>query len=285
MVIRDQTDPWLVSARKTERSWPMTDSTRKRSTLVVIAIVIVILSGATLIQFAGRTGSPVQSGTPTSNSSASPLVTKATSSSSSASRTLEPVKFLILGDFPELPATPSATLTYTITISQTDKAVGHVALSAVSTVPGVTATLDPKEFTFLGAFEAVSLKISVDPTVSSPTLPIELVASTFQGVTNSSFSFTLEKELIVIQGDGSVKPTTMHATVGQTVKWLNLIPVDDDGNGYVDVKLADGSAASPTMVQNDIWSHTFDRPGTYTYHVTSLNFASLDSFETVEVSK
>jgi plastocyanin len=262
----------------------MTNSIRKRSTLVVIAIVTVILFGAIVIQFGGRTGSPIQSGTPTSNSSSSASLTKATSSSPSASQASGPVKFLILGDFPELPATSVATLTYTITISQNDKTVSHVALSAVSTVPGVTAVIDPKEFTFLGAFEAVSLKISVDPAVSTPTLPIELIAITPQGVTNSSFSFTLEKEIIVIEADGSVRPMTMHASVGQSVKWLNLIPVDDDGGGYVDIKLADGSAASPTMVQNDIWSHTFDRPGTYTYHVTSRNFPSLESSETVEVS-
>ena len=87
-----------------------------------------------------------------------------------------------------------------------------------------------------------------------------------------------------VEADGSVRPMTMHASVGQSVKWLNLIPVDDDGGGYVDIKLADGSAASPTMVQNDIWSHTFDRPGTYTYHVTSRNFPTLESSETVEVS-
>jgi hypothetical protein len=152
----------------------MVNPVRKRSTLVVIVMVIVILSGALLIQFGGKIGSPVQSGT-------------ATFSSSSKGQTPELVGFFIEGDFSELPVTPSATMNYTITISQIDTTVNHVALSAVSAVPGVTAVFVPKEFTFLGAYQAVSLEISVDPAVSSPNLPIKLIATTPKGLTNSSF--------------------------------------------------------------------------------------------------
>jgi len=46
------------------------------------------------------------------------------------------------------------------------------------------------------------------------------------------------------------------------------VEVDDDGNGYANITLKDGSAASPTMGLNDVWSHKFDKPGTYTYQVT-----------------
>jgi hypothetical protein len=52
------------------------------------------------------------------------------------------------------------------------------------------------------------------------------------------------------------------------VTWLDLVELDDDGNGYVNLMLADGSAASPTMTLNDMWSHKFDNPGTYPYKLT-----------------
>jgi hypothetical protein len=280
-------------ARKASSERAMTNPSRRRSTLAVIVIVIAILSGAILIQFGGRTVPPVQPGTTTSSSGSSTLTTT-TSSSSSKGQSPALVGFSVGGVgggaysgqpfFSELPVTPSAAMNYSMIVSQIDATVSHVALSAMSTVPGVTAVINPKEFTFLGNEEGVSLQISVDPSVSSPTVPIQLIATTSKGVTNSTLPFTLEKELVVVVpgANGWVRPITLHASLGQTVKWLDLVPVDDDGNGYITVKLADGSGASPTMAQFDIWSHKFDRPGTYTYQMVVI-YASITYTGTIEV--
>jgi prepilin-type processing-associated H-X9-DG protein len=186
--------------------------------------------------------------------------------------------------YPSLFATPSATLNYTIDISQLDPAVSDVALSATSAVPGVTVTLSPKEFTFFGKYEGVLLGISVDPSVNASTLPVEISATTAIGVTNASFAFTMDKGLVVVTTlvNGLVKPTTIHVTAGQTVTWLDLIQVDDDGNGPTNITFLDGSASSPTLVQFDLWSHTFSKPGSYAYKLDSIG--SLTSSGIVVVS-
>ncbi len=169
----------------------------------------------------------------------------------------------------ELLATPSVTLNYTITVSQLGTTATHVTLSAVSTVPGVSVTLSPKEFTFLGAQEAVDLGISVAPSVNASTLPVEIMASSANGQTNSTLNFKLNKALVVILLDGELRPPTLNVSVGQKVTWLNLIPASDEGASKANVVFADGSAASPTMSFNDVWSRAFDIPGTYAYQVTS----------------
>jgi prepilin-type processing-associated H-X9-DG protein len=166
-------------------------------------------------------------------------------------------------------------LNYTIDIRQLDPAVSDVALSA-STVPGVTVTLSPKAFTFFGQYEGIVLGISVDPSVNSSLLPVEITATTAIGVANASFAFTMDKGLVVVESlaHGFVKPVTMHVTAGQTVTCFDLTPVDDDGNGPVNITFLDGSASSPTLVQYDVWSHAFSKPGSYTYEVAAKGFGT-----------
>jgi hypothetical protein len=160
-------------------------------------------------------------------------------------------------------------MNYTLVINQlnTSSTANQVALSATSTVPGVTLSISPNQFTFLGTQEAVLFEISVAPTVNSSILPVEITARTANGATSSTFDFRLDKALVVVTGTG-LAPPTLHANVGQAVNWLDLVEVDDDGNGYVNIMLKDGSAASPTMGLYDVWSHKFDKPGTYAYELT-----------------
>jgi len=165
-------------------------------------------------------------------------------------------------------------MNYTIIISRIDMEVTNVALSAVPTVPGVTAVLNPKEFSFPGIQEGVNLQISVDSTVSSPIVSIDIIAITAKGVASQSFAFDLLKEVIVVyQGTADfAKPTTLHVNVAQRVNWFDSVQIDDEDNGFVSVVLTDGSAASPTMAKYDLWSYTFEKPGTYTYKVTVLGY-------------
>ncbi len=214
----------------------------------------------------------------------------ATSSSSSRGQTSELMTIAVgyggaSSQASERYVTPNVTMNYTVVLSRIDATVTQVALSAVSKVSGVTADLSQNEFTFLGREEVVVLRLSVDQTVSSPDVQIDLIATAPQGITNSSLSFTLNKGLIVIESldYGLAKPSTLHVKVGQPVTWIQLIEIDDDGNGFTNVRLADGSAASPTMNQYDVWSHTFDRPGTYAFQVTSVGYVS--SSGVVEVSQ
>ncbi len=281
----DLRDEW--SALKTGEALAMMNAARKRSTILIIIVVIAILSGAILIQYAGRSSPPAQSSTATSSSTATFAQSNATSSSSSGSQVSGPLG--ISFGFGGIKAdqrfvTPNVTMNYTVTISRIDTTPAYVALSAVSTVAGVTATFSPDNLTFSTREEFVVLRVSADPSVSSPTVPVELTATTPEGSTTSSTSFSLEKGLVVVESltNGLAKPATLHVSAGQTVKWFDIIEIDDDGNGYTNVKLADGSAASPTMVQFDVWSYRFDAPGTYTYQVASLGYGS--SLGTIIVS-
>ena len=187
-------------------------------------------------------------------------------------------------DYPSLIATPSATLNYTIGIHRFDPAVSKVTLSAVSRVPGVTVALNPKEFTFFGEHEGIILAISVDKSVNSSNLPIEIIATTAVGSASFPLTFSLEKGVVVVQTlvNGLLIPATIHVSVGQTVTWLDLIAVDDDGNGPVNIMFEDGSAASPTLVQFDSWKHVFSQPGTYSYIASSIG--SQDALGTVVVT-
>ena len=161
-------------------------------------------------------------------------------------------------------------MNYTATISELDTKASpiDVTLSTTSIVPGVTLTVSPKEFTFLGAQETVNVGISVAPTVNSTTLPVKIIASTANGTVSSTFDFILNRNLIVVTPYAEVVPPTLHVSVGQEVTWMNLIGNQLGDPVVTNVILVDGSAASPTMQLNDVWSHTFDKAGTYPYKVT-----------------
>jgi plastocyanin len=248
----------------------------KRSELLIIVLVAGILALAFLTQLGGRTRStPVGSSTFTSASTTSLPQPGLTTSSSSPK--LIPGLFAFSQYSSELFLTPSVTMNYTITISPLDmKVIGDVALSAVSPVSGVSVLLSPKGFAFQGAAEAIELEISVAPSVTSPTVPVNIFANTNLGIANQTFAFSLEKERIVVYPGSTefAKPSVLHASAGQRVTWFDSVDIDDDGNGYVNIVLSDGSSASSTMTKYDLWSHTFDKPGTYTYYVTVLGAGS-----------
>jgi hypothetical protein len=268
----------------------VTNPAKKRQTWVAVVIVIAILSSTILIVYEGRTSSPVPTGTTTSVSSASLSQSRATSTASSSSSAGTPAQlgFSLSAlsssyvasssylAYTEEFVSPNVKMNYTVKITQIDNNASHVVLSAASSVPGVTAVLTPKEFTFLGNEQVVNLQITVAPTVNSLAVPIEIIGTTPSGVSNSTFTFSLEKGLIVVSpgANGIVKPTTLHVGVGEKIKWLDLIEIDDDGGGYVNIMLADGSAASPTMTMYDLWTYTLDKPGTYTYQVHALSYVS-----------
>ena len=172
-------------------------------------------------------------------------------------------------------------MNYTITISQFETTTSHVTLSALPKVPGVTATVSPQEFTFFGTQEDVTLGISVAPAVNSSILPVEIIVSSVDGETNSTFDFVLDKALVVVLITGHLAPPTLNVSVGQTVTWLNLIGNQSDP-AVANVDLVDGSAASPTMGLNDVWSHTFDKPGTYPYQVTLTGYPTASGVVIVE---
>ena len=256
----------------------MTNPTAKRLTLVAAVILLAILSVTIFIQFRGSTNSPVggsttSSSTMLSSSTISSAQPRSTSTSNSGGRT--PLSIGFGQNNPALVATPSVPMNYTVVINQLDTSASasHVTLSAMSRVPGVTLAVTPNQFTFLGSQEAVILGISVAPTVNSSKLPVEIIASTANGSTNSTFDFKLDKALVVVISGARLTPPNLHVGVGQTVTWLDLVEIDDDGNGYVNIMLADGSAPSPTMTMNDMWSHKFEKPGTYPYQLTVYSHA------------
>jgi len=161
-------------------------------------------------------------------------------------------------------------MNYSIRISQLDTTANpiNLILSASSPIPGVNVAISPKELAFVGNEELVTLGISLAPNVNSSVFPVEIIASSQGGAINSTYDFILDKSLIVVTPFGAVAPSTLYVSVGQTVTWLNLMWTQAGDPVVANVALADGSAASPTMSLNDVWTHTFDKPGTYSYQVT-----------------
>lgn len=264
----------------------MTSLTKKSSTAVVLLIVVALASLVLLAQLNGRAGSPAGANRPglsistsstqqeSRSSSSSRTSTSSTlqeSTASSSSRTVLPIFLTIGQEYKALFVTPSVTMNYSIKLSQLDTTASPVnlSLSASSRILGVTLAVSPKELTFAGTQELVTLGISLAPTVNSSVLPIEIIASSPDGVTNATFDFSLNKSFIVVLPLGGLAPPTLHVSVGQTVTWLNFMGSTGGGDPvFANVALADGSGASPTLGLNDLWSHTFDKPGTYSYKVT-----------------
>jgi plastocyanin len=163
-------------------------------------------------------------------------------------------------------ATPNLMLNYSIIISKFEPTPSNVTLSAASPIPGVTLRVNPKTFIFQGTQVAVFIGISVAPTVNSSILPVEITVSTVQGAATSTFDFALNRALVVILPSGVLTPPTLQVKAGETVTWLNIAD-NSDANGQANVYLPDGSPPSPTLGLNDVWSHTFSKPGTYPYHI------------------
>jgi hypothetical protein len=244
----------------------LTSQTKKLTLLVVLALLIVISSIVVFVQFGGSNVSSAESSSPSSSASTSPVTHTSTSSSSSIPGTSTFIGFS--QPYTAFYVTPTVPMNYSITISQFDTTGRNVTVSVTSTVSGVSVTATPNKFTFIGDKEAVGLTISVAQTVNSTILPVEIVARTATGATNQSFDFRLNKALIVVLPDAGLTPRTLHVAVGQGVVWLNLLDPGDEGNGQANVLLSDGTPASPTLELNDLWSHAFTIPGTYTYQVT-----------------
>src|SRR6266480_5144933 len=205
----------------------MTNPAAKRLTLVAAIVAVALISVAVFTQFGGRTVSPVESNASLSSSTTSSTQPKSTSTPSSGARTSLSIGFG-QGN-PALVSTPSVTMNYTVVINQLDtsSSANQVTLSATSTVPGVTVTINPTQFTFLGTQEAVLFGISVAPTVNSSVLPVEIMARTANGSTNSTFDFKLDKALVVVAAGTRLLPTALHVGAGRAVTWLDLVEVDD----------------------------------------------------------
>ncbi len=86
---------------------------------------------------------------------------------------------------------------------------------------------------------------SATPTARGATPPGSATALAGASVTIQNFAFS---------------PTPITVTAGSTVTWVNR-----DGVAHT-VSADDGSWGSGNLAQGATYSHTFDKPGTYTYH-------------------
>src|SRR2546426_8789184 len=92
------------------------------------------------------------------------------------------------------------------TNTEVEQSVSRVVLLATPLVSGVAVNLTPKNFTFLGDIEAVTLEIHVAENQSVRDLPIEVQASTRAGAQSENFRFQLNKALILIDFSGGGVP-------------------------------------------------------------------------------
>ena len=135
----------------------------KRLVLSLTAVAIIVLLFAVVTQVE-------RGGTPSSVSSVS-SVTSSSSSSSRSSTSFPVILGFLISGFEEnqgtLLASPSAPLNYSLVVTRFNNRANQVRLSAMSTVPGVSVAVSPRNFSFFGDREAVTLGISVDSSVNS----------------------------------------------------------------------------------------------------------------------
>lgn len=66
---------------------------------------------------------------------------------------------------------------------------------------------------------------------------------------------------VVKVGHNRLEPAQLTVQAGATVIFRN----EDEMPGGHSIVAEDGSFESPGLAKGEEWSHTFDRPGTYTY--------------------
>ena len=168
-------------------------------------------------------------------------------------------------------ATPTAALNYSLLIQRWNKSVSQVVLLATPLVSGVAVNLTPKNFTFHGDIEAVTLGIHVAENQSIRDLPIEVLASTRAGAQSETFRFQLNKALILIDFSGGVIPKRLEVHAGQTVTWMDFSAMSDEVQ-VLRVRLLNDSTSSPGIFQFDMWSRVFTKAGTYPYQLEGGDF-------------
>jgi plastocyanin len=78
-------------------------------------------------------------------------------------------------------------------------------------------------------------------------------------VAASSFA----EDVVVRVGHGRLDPAEVTVAVGTAVTFLN----EDEMPGGHTIVAADGSFASPGLAKGETWSHTFEKPGVYSYSI------------------
>lgn len=73
----------------------------------------------------------------------------------------------------------------------------------------------------------------------------------------------LADDAVVTVGHNRIDPPELTLPVGSTVTFHN---VDEMPGGHT-IVADDGSFESPGLAKDQDWSHTFDKPGTYTYTI------------------
>jgi plastocyanin len=77
--------------------------------------------------------------------------------------------------------------------------------------------------------------------------------------TPSAAASTASADATISIRDFAFSPTSVTIAVGSKVKWQNL-----DGEPHT-VRSVDNDFRSDALDQNDSFTHTFDKPGTYRY--------------------
>lgn len=73
----------------------------------------------------------------------------------------------------------------------------------------------------------------------------------------------LADEVMVHVGHNKIDPAVVNVKVGDTVVFHNL----DQMPGGHTVVADDGALSSPPLDKDASWSHTFDKAGTYGFHI------------------
>lgn len=73
----------------------------------------------------------------------------------------------------------------------------------------------------------------------------------------------LADEVTVKVSHNKLDPAEIEVPVGTTVVFRNLVTMPGGHSVVAD----DGSFESPALAKDETWSHTFDKPGIYTYTI------------------
>lgn len=240
---------------------------RKRSYLLGITALVL---AAVIVGLAVQ---PIPNGSSTSSTSLTGSTSRSSTPSLLVGFQLQGISgaFGAYGSTSYLVAAPGLTMNYSVLLTRFDRGISQVNLTT-SAPSGVSASVVPSNLIFFGDETTITVEVSVLPSVDPGSVLVHVSAATSDGIANTTFDFHVLPGLVVLFPNP--RPQTVFVKAGQTVSWLNLEPLPDEGQSLTaTVAVRNDSTGSPALKSGDFWSKSFSTPGTYVYSVSAYGYS------------
>jgi plastocyanin len=154
---------------------------------------------------------------------------------------------------------------FTLAFSNVGNAAGNYSLSGVAP-PGLSFEFIPSAGNMSGCAPCgVDLRVRSSGAMEAGTYQVTIDAIGPKGSATQTFDFHVQRNLVLLSAFASTAFTNLTVNVGDTVTWVGLEGTLIDYPGH-EVFFMNSTLRSGTLLANQSWSYTFDRPGIYRWY-------------------